>query len=81
MSQWSTITKTNYILADIFDQISVTNAMLKMLITKKKGKKPEPYKRPGTKETRTKRMGKKPLANANEMREWIRKRQVRKDGV
>lgn len=81
MSEWSTRTKTNYILADIFDQLSVANGLLRTLVTKKKSKQPEAYKRPGEKKTRTKQMGKNPLANAQEMREWIRERQVRKDGV
>ena len=79
-SEWSTALKTNIILADIYDQLSITNMMLKTLITHKKSKPPEPYKRPGDKNRRAKRMGSKPLSTVSEMREWIEKRQVRQDG-
>lgn len=80
MSEWGTSIKTNFILADIFDQLSVTNAMLRVLVTHKKGRQPEPYKRPGAKKTKTQHMGSAPLANITEMREWIKQRQVREDG-
>jgi hypothetical protein len=81
MSDWSTITKTNFILADIFDQLSIVNMYLRTIVTHKRGKPPEPYKRPGAKKTNTQHMGKAPLANITEMREWIRQRQVREDGI
>jgi len=76
-SEWSTSIKTNLILADIFDQLSVTNMLLRVLVTHKPSKPHEPYKRPGQKKTR--RMGKAPLASVQDMREWIRQRQVRTD--
>ncbi len=80
MSEWSSRVKTNFILADIYDQLALTNALLRMQITHKRGKPPEPYKRPGAKKTKTTHMGSGPLANIAEMREWIRKRQVVNDG-
>ena len=76
-SEWGTAIKTNLILADIFDQLSVTNMLLRALVTRKPSKPHEPYKRPGQKKTR--RMGKAPLASVQDMREWIRQRQVRTD--
>ena len=79
MSEWASITRTNMILADIYDQLSVTNALLRTEITHKKSRRPEPYKRPWLKK-KTKHMGSSPLPSADDMREWIRKRQVRKDG-
>lgn len=77
-SEWATPIKTNLILADIFDQLSVTNMLLRALVTHKPSKPHEPYKRPGQKKTR--RMGKAPLASVQDMREWIRQRQVKTDG-
>lgn len=81
LSEWSTTLKTNVILADIYDQLSVTIALLRAQLTHKRQKQPDPYKRPWVKNGHTKHMGKKPLASVEEMREWIRQRQVRKDGV
>ena len=70
MVEWSTRAKTNTILADIYDQLSLVNANLRVLITHKPGRKPEPYKRPGMKEKNTKRIGSEPLP-VSKMREWI----------
>ncbi len=71
LSEWATTMKTNFILADIFDQLSVANMYLRTLITHKKGKQPEPYKRPGEKKKKTQHIGKKPLPNIEEMRKWL----------
>lgn len=70
MVEWSTRAKTNTILADIYDQLSLVNANLRVLITHKPGRKPEPYKRPGMKEKNIKRIGSEPLP-VSKMREWI----------
>lgn len=75
MSEWAMPMKTNFILADIYDQLAVTNALLRVLITHKKGRRPEPYKRPGDKQKKTQHMGSSPLESVNEMREWIKNRQ------
>jgi hypothetical protein len=75
LADWSVTLKTNIILADIYDQLAVTNALLRTVITHKRSKPPEPYKRPGKKKTETRHIGSKPLANVDEMREWIRQRQ------
>ena len=80
MSEWASQIKTNYILADIYDQLSATNMMLRALVTHKRSRPPEPYKRPGMKDKRVQRMGSKPLESVTEMREWIRRRQVIEDG-
>ena len=77
-SEWATTIKTNLILADIFDQLSATNMMLRTLVTHKRSKPVEPYKRPGQK--RTRHMGKGALASVQDMREWIAQRQVKTDG-
>ena len=72
-TEWSTVAKTNTILADIYDQLSLVNANLRVLITKKPGRRPEPYKRPGMDNKETKRIGKGALP-ASKMREWIESR-------
>ena len=77
LSEWSTTLKTNVILADIFDQLQITNALLRTQLTHKKQKAPDPYKRPWVKNGNIKHIGKKPLASVAEMREWIRQRQVK----
>lgn len=78
LSEWSITLKTNVILADIYDQLSITNALLRTLLSHKKQRQPEPYKRPWVKNGNTRKMGKKPLGSVEEMRAWIRQRQVTK---
>ena len=72
LTEWATTGKTNAILADIFDQLSMINSNLRVLITHKPGRKPEPYKRPG-KENKQK-YGRGALPTIGAMREWIRNR-------
>ena len=49
LADWSVTLKTNFILADIYDQLATTNAFLRTIITHKQSRQPEPYKRPGAK--------------------------------
>lgn len=72
LTEWATTGKTNAILADIYDQIAMVNASLRVLITRKRGHKPKPYKRPGDKEEKQK-IGKGALP-ISELKEWIRKK-------
>lgn len=71
LAEWATTTKTNAILADIFDQLSMVNASLRVLITHKPGRQPTPYKRPGKKEE--KHIGKDALPSSK-MRSWLASR-------
>ena len=48
LSTWSQTTKTNAILADIFDVLALINANLNAIGSGKPAKKPKPYPRPGT---------------------------------
>lgn len=66
-AQWATTDKTNTILADLYDQLAVTNYYLAVMVASKKPKKPEPYKRPG-KDKEKKRIGKAsiPLADVKD---------------
>jgi hypothetical protein len=73
MTDWATTAKTNTILADIYDQLQIVNANLRVLITHKPGRKPEPYKRPGADKKEIRRIGKGALP-VNKMREWIESR-------
>lgn len=77
MAEWSTRAKTNTILADIFDQLSLVNANLRVLITHKPGRRPEPYKRPGMEKANKQRIGKGTLP-IDKMREWIKSRQEKR---
>lgn len=45
-SAWGTTTKTNVILADIYDVLAVINANLVALRSGKAARKPKPYPRP-----------------------------------
>ena len=47
--EWAGTTKTNMILADIFDLLNVINTHLAILVSKKKHRKPAPYPRPNAK--------------------------------
>lgn len=49
-AEWATRTKTNAILADIFDMLAIINANLCGIGSGKKPKQPKPYPRPGKKE-------------------------------
>lgn len=74
MTEWETRTKTNAILADIFDQLSIVNENLRILITHKPGRRPEPYPRPGQKKESEKRYGRGALQGIQAMRDWIESR-------
>jgi hypothetical protein len=77
LAEWATQGKTNAILADIYDQLSLANMYLRMIATRKRGRKPEPYKRPGAKRNE-KRIGKGALS-VQDMRAWIRKKMEVRD--
>ena len=74
MAKWSTTLKTNEILADICDLLSVISAQLRVIASHKRGKKPEPYKRPWLKDNNNQKIGKGALS-ITDMREWIKNRQ------
>ena len=55
--QWGTVAQTNYLLADIYDILSVINENLKIKGTKARGKMPKPHPRPHDREKTTKKIG------------------------
>lgn len=55
--QWATTAQTNYLLADIYDILSVINENLRIKGTKARGKMPKPHPRPGDRKKTTKKLG------------------------
>lgn len=73
---WASTTKTNAILADIFDVLAMINANLTAIGSGKAAHKPKPYPRPGNRDTDdTKHIGKGGLP-PKELREWIEKKRA-----
>lgn len=68
-SAWGTATKTNTILADIFDMLGIINANLVGIGSRKRPKQPKPYPRPKQKERQKYGHDALPI---DELREWIR---------
>ena len=53
LAQWATLSKTNALLADIYDELAAINANLCAKGTGKKPKRPKPYPRPFVRNTNT----------------------------
>lgn len=70
LAEWSTILKTNAILADIYDVLAQMNANMVGLASHKKASRPKPYPRPWLKDKKAKKIGKGALPK-NKLREWI----------
>lgn len=69
LAEWGTRTKTNAILADIFDLLSMMNANLIAIGSGRRAKKPKPYPRPGERNDQ-KHYGKNPLP-VTDFRKWL----------
>lgn len=75
MAKWSSRTKTNTILADIYDQLAMINANLVAIGSRKAARKPKPYPRPGNKpQEDTRHFGSGALPK-DELRKWIEGKQ------
>ncbi len=72
---WSSRAKTNALLADIYDLLSVINANLCAKGTGKKPKTPKPYPRPGKKDTETTHIGKGALP-PDKLREFFKQKEL-----
>ena len=77
LAEWATRAKTNAILADLFDLLSMMNANIVAIGSGHRAKKPKPYPRPGERNDQ-KHFGKDPLP-AKEFREWLKEKR-RKHG-
>lgn len=67
--EWGSVTKTNFILADIFDILSAINYNLRQLAGGKNMQKPKPYKRLGKDEG--KKFGKGAIP-VTDIRNWVK---------
>ena len=78
---WATTTKTNGILADIFDMLAQINANLVALGERKQAKEIKPYPRPGMEDRRenVKHFGKGALPRG-EFRKWLEKKRRERNG-
>ena len=74
LASWSSVAKTNAILADIFDMLAAINSNLKALGSGSRAKTPERYPRPQKKNKDRIFTSSMPMA---EMRAWIEERRRR----
>lgn len=77
---WATTTKTNAILADIFDMLAQLNANLVALGSGKPAKKPKPYKRPTKKQPENERHFGRGALPPNELRAWFEEKRKQNAG-
>lgn len=70
VSEWATRVKTNAILADIYDVLSLINANLVAMGSHKPAKTPDKYPRPNDKNENTKHFGSDALP-VEELHAWI----------
>ena len=68
-TEWGSITKRNFILADIFDMLSAINYNLRQLAGGSNIQKPKPYTRPGKEEKQKFGKGAIPVTD---IRNWIK---------
>ena len=71
---WSTTTKTNAILADIFDLLAAINANIVAIGSHKRPKRPKEYPRPGRENKDEKKYGRGAMPVAD-LRKWIAEKQ------
>jgi hypothetical protein len=75
---WASRTKTNVILADIFDQLAQINANLVAIGSGEAAKQPKPYPRPQQKKPENVRHFGRGALPANELREWFEQKRKEK---
>ena len=71
VAEWMSTLKTNLILADIFDLLSVINSNICGLTDNKHRKKSKPYPRPGEKKNRGHIGDKKNAMPVSDLRKWF----------
>ena len=80
VSSWASTTKTNMILADIFDMLAQINANLVAIGSRKPARSVKPYPRPWAKEPDSvQKIGKGALPK-NELRKWIERKRAEFNG-
>ena len=75
---WATQTKTNVILADIFDVLAQINANLVALSSHKAAKQPKPYPRPVQKDPENVRHFGRGALPPDELRAWFEEKRKEK---
>ena len=70
LAAWSTTTKTNAILADIFDLLATINANIIGMASHKRAKPPKAYPRPGAKPEDERKFGRGAVP-VDDLRKWI----------
>jgi hypothetical protein len=78
-AEWGSRTKTNIILADLWDQLAQINANLVAIGSRKPAKSPKPYPRPGVKKDNEQHFGAEPLP-PKELRAWIEEKRKKHAG-
>lgn len=68
-AEWSSVAKTNFILADIFDILSAINYNLRQIGGGNTAQKPKPYPRPGKKDSKRFGRGAIPVTS---IRDWVK---------
>ena len=76
VSEWSSATKTNAILADIFDVLALINANLMAIGSGRPAKKPKPYPRPKRPEDENVRHFGSGALPPDKLREWFRQKRI-----
>lgn len=74
IADWGTVAKTNAVLADIYDILSIINANLIGIGSGKRPKQPKPYPRPGQKKPEEKKIGRGALPHEELKAFFARKR-------
>lgn len=77
-AQWASRTKTNAILADIFDVLAQINANLVAIGSKKDAKQPKPYPRPKQKQPENERHFGRGALPPDKLREWFEEKRKEK---
>lgn len=72
IADWGTTLKTNEILADIYDVLSMLNNNLVGGFQRKRPHRTKPYPRPWLKKTKEKKIGGNGALPKEKMREWIK---------
>lgn len=70
-AEWGSTTKTNFILADIFDMLSAINFNIMQVSGAKNMQQPKPYKRPNSNKEDNNKYGKKAIP-VTDIRSWVK---------
>ena len=79
IAHWATRTKTNELLADIFDMLAMINANIVAIGQRKRAKTPKPYPRPGDQPSGQKHFGKDAMP-ADELQAWFERKRRERNG-